>query len=387
MNEKMNEKVTGMVALLFKGVAPSEEVQALHDEVLNNCQDRFADLISSGLSEDECLAAVMESLKGMEEVLKDYPREEEKQEPVENPEPEEKQGPSLYRFEPEDIRALDAQLTDCDVEILSSEEGFSMEIQGDVRVNLEEDGTLRLWQDRTVENLMKGISWEKSLDSFEHFGDALNQLGQNLSRFLSRGIGLNRWDSGCRAVLRFPASVHPDSEIRTTSGDISWSGPVPGGRFVLRSTSGDMRVSVAPEFLLPDVRISTMSGDAEVALSAQEAEISTVSGDISWEGDAGRLTVSSTSGDAEVTGAFREIAMNTTSGDMELELTESQETDITVNAVSGDLELRLPRGVREIKASLKSVSGDVTLRGVETAENAAIRVQGNTVSGDLIIRG
>lgn len=115
----MNEKVTQMVSLLFRDVADSEEVQALHDEVLNNCQDRYADLIASGLSEEESLAAVMESLKGMEEVLKEYPRRE-----PEPQQPEEQSGPSLFSFEPEDIRALDAQLTSCDVEVLTSDEGM-----------------------------------------------------------------------------------------------------------------------------------------------------------------------------------------------------------------------------------------------------------------------
>ena len=43
----MNEKVTQMVDLLFRDVQSSEEVQALHDEVLNNCQDRFAARASS----------------------------------------------------------------------------------------------------------------------------------------------------------------------------------------------------------------------------------------------------------------------------------------------------------------------------------------------------
>ena len=76
----MNAKVTQMIELLFRDVEGSEEVQALHDEVLNNCHDRFEDLVRSGLSEDEALAAVMESLTGMEDVLKEYPRKAESRE-------------------------------------------------------------------------------------------------------------------------------------------------------------------------------------------------------------------------------------------------------------------------------------------------------------------
>ena len=72
----MNTKVSQIIELLFRDIQPSEEVQALREEVQNNCQDRFEDLVQGGLSEEEALAAVMESLKGMEDVLKDYPRKE-----------------------------------------------------------------------------------------------------------------------------------------------------------------------------------------------------------------------------------------------------------------------------------------------------------------------
>ncbi len=383
----MNEKVTRMVALLFKDTAPSEEVRALHDEVLNNCQERYADLLASGLSEEESLAAVMESLKGMEEVLKEYPRKEtaEEAETAEDAPPEENKGPSLFNFTPEDIRAIDAQLTSCDVEVLQSEAGFSMEITGDVRMNLEKDGTLRLWQEKATDSLMKGISWEKSMDSFEHFGDALNQLGQNLSRLFSKGLDLGGEE--CRAVLRLPRGVNPNASIRTTGGDILWDGPVPGGKFILRSTGGDVTVRTDPDYLLPSVQVSTMSGDAELSLSAEEARISTVSGDIAWEGSAGKLEIQTTSGDAEAEGSFREIGMNSTSGDLNLELTEDRETEILLNSVSGDLSLRLPQGVQEMTASLKSVSGEIVRRGVDLTEDARIRVRANTVSGDLRVRG
>ncbi|MBR3165806.1 MAG: hypothetical protein IKF16_06525, partial [Lachnospiraceae bacterium] len=72
----MNTHVTQMVELLFQNVQTSEEVQALHDEVMNNCQERYQDLISHGISEEEATAAVMESLKGMDEVLREYPQRE-----------------------------------------------------------------------------------------------------------------------------------------------------------------------------------------------------------------------------------------------------------------------------------------------------------------------
>ena len=72
---------------------------------------------------------------------------------------------------------------------------------------------------------------------------------------------------------------------------------------------------------------------------------------------------------------------------MNLELTEDRETEILLNSVSGDLSLRLPQGVQEMTASLKSVSGEIVRRGVELTEDARIRVRANTVSGDLRVRG
>ena len=384
----MNEKVNQMVELLFKDILPSEEVQALHDEVLNNCQDRFADLIRSGLSEEESLAAVMESLKGMDDVLKDYPRAQEKPaEPAgdsgaaaaEKAKPE----PTLMHFSPEDIRAIDAQLTDADIEIQVSDSEFSLETKGDVRIALEKDGTLRLWQESVPGALFKGISWEDSFNSFERFGDALNQLGQNLSTLMSRGFGLAAMAQENLVLLKLPRSIHPDARLRTTSGDILWKDVIPGSVFILRSTSGDIRVFTDPKLQLPSVQISTMSGDAEVVLSAEEAKISSVSGDVDWNGDAGFLELNSTSGDVEAVGSIRKTVVNTTSGDLSLELISNQPAEVTVNSVSGDIDVRLPASVEEICASLKSVSGNIRRQGVELADEADIHVRANTVSGSL----
>ena len=77
--------------------------------------------------------------------------------------------------------------------------------------------------------------------------------------------------------------------------------------------------------------------------------------------------------------------MNTTSGDLSLDLTEAEDTEIQVSSVSGDIDLRLPGKVREIAAALRSVSGDIRCRGVDIVEEASVRVNANTVSGDLRI--
>ena len=386
----MNEKVTKIVNLLFQNVEASEEVQALRDEVLNNCQDRFADLISSGLSEEESLAAVAESLKGMDEVLMAYPRTEAPQEEkaaekaAAVQEEVSDKAPALSRFPADQIRALAFQLTNADLEISGcAESECTLEVTGDIHMRLEEDGTLRLWQDRVTENLFRGINWEESISSFEQLGHTLNRLGQNLSRFISRGIEQNHPD--CRVILRIPETVHPEAKIRTTSGKIEWRNLVPGRELILRTTSGRISIQADRAYLLPRVEVSTTSGDADMNCSAEYLKVSSVSGDLFWRGEARTLIMSSTSGDADAAGVLPSAELNTTSGDLSLELTAETPAEIKANSISGDIDLRLPHAVREVSAELKSVSGEIRLHGVQQVENAPIHLQANTVSGDVKI--
>ena len=54
----MNATVQRIVELLFEDLEMSAEVQAIKDEVMNNCQERYEDLLAQGLSEDEAIAAI-----------------------------------------------------------------------------------------------------------------------------------------------------------------------------------------------------------------------------------------------------------------------------------------------------------------------------------------
>ena len=70
----MNATVERIVNLLFEDLQESEEVIALREEVMNNCQERYRDLRAQGLGEDDAIGQVVESLKGMEEMLASYPK-------------------------------------------------------------------------------------------------------------------------------------------------------------------------------------------------------------------------------------------------------------------------------------------------------------------------
>ena len=78
----MNATVKRIVELLFQDVERTDEVKALEEEILNNCQDRYEDQIAQGRSEDDAIAAVVDSLKGMEDVLAEYRKRSPEQETV-----------------------------------------------------------------------------------------------------------------------------------------------------------------------------------------------------------------------------------------------------------------------------------------------------------------
>ncbi|MBQ8136289.1 MAG: hypothetical protein IJ174_02550, partial [Clostridia bacterium] len=72
----MREDVIEMVNRLFENLTMTDEVAALREEVLNNCLDRYSDLIAGGADEAEALSSVRESLSGMEEMLSEFPKTE-----------------------------------------------------------------------------------------------------------------------------------------------------------------------------------------------------------------------------------------------------------------------------------------------------------------------
>ena len=66
----MNEIVSRIVNRLFEAIPnPNEETEAIREELLNNCQEHFEDLIRRNYTEEEAEKEITESLAGMEEVI------------------------------------------------------------------------------------------------------------------------------------------------------------------------------------------------------------------------------------------------------------------------------------------------------------------------------
>ena len=135
----MNDKVQKIVDLLFIDTVDSEETRAFREEVLNNCRERCEDLIAQGRTEDEALAAVAESLSGMEEALAPYRRSD----------PAEGAGDTVLSAE--GVRAVRARLARFDLEVRPSGDGkvhFRAEGENAGRVTFRREGdALELWEE------------------------------------------------------------------------------------------------------------------------------------------------------------------------------------------------------------------------------------------------
>ena len=55
----MNETVKRIVDILFQDTVENDETRALHEELMNNCQEHYQDLVNRGLSEDEAVREVL----------------------------------------------------------------------------------------------------------------------------------------------------------------------------------------------------------------------------------------------------------------------------------------------------------------------------------------
>lgn len=133
----MNPTIEKIISMLFEDIIETEETHALHDEILNNCQERYQDMIARGVSEDEAIHAVMESLTGMDEVLAQYPRKTH----------EDEEG-SSFCFDParSPVRLVDIHLVSEDVRLSPSADGLVHIVcdePGHIRVS-HENGVLRV---------------------------------------------------------------------------------------------------------------------------------------------------------------------------------------------------------------------------------------------------
>ena len=306
----MNDTITKIVALLFEDLEETEETAALHDEILQNCQERYADLTAGGMTADEATKAVIDSLNGMQEMLADYPRKNARtaapQAPVSPMEAEETETAhgeeeddadertELYT----DVHYTELRLGSADLQVRRSpDETVRLTFHDPNHVlNARTEGD-RLIVERQANGAKPASSRHIKMDSGFKWNGNLNQLMNSVSKMISgisKELGSMGFSSGEELTLEIPDGLFLQAE--TSSGDALLEG-LTLEELSFRTASGDL--TLEDVVVENSLRLVTKSGDARWSGSAVQAEISSASGNLTLENvrvrDHARLA--STSGD------------------------------------------------------------------------------------------
>ena len=410
----MNPTIEKILAHLFEEIEQTEETRAIYEEIRTNCQERYSDARERGLSEDEAIHAVLESLSGMEEMLKPYARQAQEDEDAEdgfsfrdesgsgaadasNFDENEEDTLNGYTFDPNHtpIREIRlSRMTDTDVTLSPSDDGL-------VHISWDEPG--RAFSARMAGGALL-IEPNPSGQETPDLRDAsLNTLPEKLSRMLS-GIfqSVISFGGGSLSVT-LPADLAPALSVGTASGNIELR-DLSLAQSHLSSASGDIRLAHAK--VEGELRTTSASGDIqaddvcarELSLAssssgdirltrctfASQLHLKTASGDITWEGSCPSAEITSISGDLHISEAFEALRFKTVSGDVMITVSSPNLREVSGQTVSGDIRLRLPADLRAC-VSCHSVSGDVHQNFSSFADGEA-RVTLQTKSGDISVR-
>lgn len=409
----MNPTIVKIIDLMFRGIPETEETAAIREELLTNSQARYDDLLAAGESPNTALGQVLDSLRGMEEVLDEYRNNQQT-----NAQPTQPSEPfaELRRK----AAAMGSQWEQTAEQMESKLETVAdqLEEKWDTFAGKAENAAKTAW-DSAMKGFRNAMDSVSGLLDEQPKGNAMPPAGvendgiitysfslEEARRINVQLIGedievtpsLDGWvhilirkederlfllekSNGTLNLRRNPQSGIPadDQNEETTGlgGILTGIGKALGSIFSYARTSGDTVRLMLPHHL-EQITLQTTSGDIDATgLNQRDMALSTASGDIELTGcmvDAARL--GSTSGDIDVSGCtFTEVQLNTTSGDMEL---NSSAQRLIANTTSGDLELA--GALHQLK--INTVSGDVE---VEIQESGFQGLTANTVSGDVSV--
>ena len=405
----MNATIEKIVNLLFEDLAESEEVLAIHDEILQNCQERYQDLREAGISEDDAIHAVIESLSGMEEMLSNYPRKSSETAVI-------AETAKVQEEATVNNEAEEKNCTWCCNPASSPIHGIHMEHMGcaDVSVCVSPDELVHVECSNPELTLMTGMDKgvltialselkpEEAKDEIKFSlqeGFDLSTLGKLFEK-LAKRVKSNMISANI--TLAIPAPIRPELRIGTSSGNVTIesialeqlrigtaSGDVEAAAVDIRSelritsASGDITVTGAKA---QQMQLSSTSGDIEASECFIQGgvKLNTTSGDISWHQQCHTLNASSVSGDITLEGSAENISFQTVSGDVEISLRSEQLLSLNGNTASGDMDITLPAGL-PVDLRLNAVSSHINAQA-NCVPGAPVTVKLSTVSGDMTIR-
>ena len=371
----MNQTVKRIVDILFQDVEENEETNALHEELMNNCQEHFQDLIDRGLSEDEAVGEVVESLKGMKDVIAQYPKKS--------------AGAAAAQDEDEDnswtftdAEALSAETSDQDIYVSTSEDG-AIHVRCDDAdgITVEKTGNrIKIKGKNKSERAgQAGSAFEMPQGEEISLSGILNMVGKAI-----RNVTINI-QSGEPIYIEVPDVQMKEIELNSRSGDIECH-CVLARKMTVRSTSGDVTLEPETEKTAEKLIVSTVSGEAEIHGSALEAEAGSMSGDVTVDGVFETLEMKSTSGEVEFTGSVLDLSASSISGDVNVKVENTTVRRISGKSTSGDVEIDLPDGLRSVHAECSTVSGDCLSRVSDAGMNAEVQIRAKSVSGDVTVQ-
>lgn len=373
----MNQTVARIVEIMFQDVEMNEEVRALKDEVMNNCQERYVDMLARGMTEDEAIGAVVDSLKGMEEVIAQYPC---KTEALDDAEAEDEDDDVELIFAPAQVQLIKLMFTSDDVSFESSMDDdihvyYNKADMANLNVMLE-NGTLRL--ERTPKTQVE--TKHEVNGSWQSFSELMSDIGNML-----KNVKINIQIGGGQVTIAVPENHPVNIETHVTSGDVEIDG-VHVKNLLYESTSGDLTMSVTNGVRAEQIRVKGSSGDVEINADAAELAINTISGDVTCTSACPNVNVHTISGDIELNGRMELVQLKTTSGDAELYVQDEVLRSVNCNTTSGDLTVHLPAELRgRVSVNMHSTSGDVHNRFGEAWGTASVHVNMRSISGDVTL--
>ena len=391
----MNASIQGIIDHMFRDTVDNAETRALHEELLNNCLEHYDDLIGRGMSETEAIDAVVDSLKGMKEVIDEYPRKPGREENrpenrkenipevraennVQNDPPAEK--PSEYTYHISAVRKLKTDLKNCDLKIGAS---------ADSMIHIRCEDMEQLTCELNSGTLAVGIV-DKTRKSVEEAGKQMNSQEfsvKSLLNFIGKAIGSVatglsvNWD----VYIDIPAAALAEMDLNAKSGDIEVRTVLPE-RLNVHSMSGDITVSAADQSPASRVTASAMSGDVKFTGNADTVTLASMSGEVKARGKYRTAELKSTSGDAEIDGEAEQVRVNSVSGDVEVNLGNATVSSIQARSTSGDVDISLAAGTDSVHASMSTVSGTARCGFRDGGAGARIQIQASSVSGDVTIK-
>ena len=391
----MNETVARIVEIMFQNTEMNDEVQAIKDEVMNNCQERYQDLVNRGVNEDEAIAAVVESLKGMEEVIAQYPRKHEELEDMEDMDDDMDDTEVDKEFAAYLVKQVMVTLPSDDVNVETSMDEnvhvyYDKEDFKNIRVQLN-NGVLAIDRMNEVEKpesprVKVEISQkddEEEESGWQNLSDMISSIGKKLNK-LRVNIQINNQGGG-EITIAVPENHPVELDIHTASGDVDIDG-VNATTIAAGTTSGDVTVQLPGDVKPQEIKVKGTSGDVDVQADAANLVVQTVSGDVEYNGDCPNINLHTVSGDAELNGVMQAVALKTVSGDVSMHVQGCELRNVNCNTTSGDLSIHLSKELRgQVAVELHSVSGDKHNHFGEPVGAPLAYVNANSVSGDVTI--